>query len=497
MSAAEPVTSREDLLTLIRLLREQNAALTERCAQWEARNAVLEERYARLEAENERLSVRVAELERRLGRNSGNSSKPPSSDVFERPEPKPREKSGRKRGRQPGAPGSGLSMVADPQGIQDHVPATCGGCGAGLDVSFSVGFERRQVRDIPPVSVKVTEHRAHRCRCACGTVTREPMPGEVAGSPTSYGPNLRALAVYLLVFQHVPVERTAQLIADVTGAEVSTGWVCGVLAEAADLVEDSLKLIRALLVLAHVLHADETTTRIGDKRRWLHVACTDRLTLLGLAPRSRTGANSLGVLPGFRGTLVHDSLSLYAGYGDCSHQLCGAHLIRELTAAEQDHPGQRWHQQIRWALAGLNKQAVRVRSGEIADIPADTLEFYQRHYHQGVAVGLSLHPRAEGRKQSPSRNLLKRLQAQAHDILRFAGDPLHVPFTNNAGERALRPVKTQVKISGCHQSEAGATAWLTVRSYLDSARKHGLNALDAIRQAFTGNLWMPPIAPTR
>ncbi|MFR9797115.1 IS66 family transposase [Streptomyces sp. MS06] len=114
--------------------------------------------------------------------------------------------------------------------------------------------------------------------------------------------------------------------------------MASLLPEAAGLVEDSLNLIRALLILGHVLHADETTTRIGSVRRWLHVACTDLLTLLHLAPRSRAGADAGGVLPHYRGVLVHDSLSLYVGYPHCTHQLCGAHLIRELTAAEEDFP---------------------------------------------------------------------------------------------------------------------------------------------------------------
>ena len=209
------------------------------------------------------------------------------------------------------------------------------------------------------------------------------------------------------------------------------------LPEAADLVEDSLHLIRALLVLGHVLHADETTTRIGATRRWLHVACTDFLTLLHLAPRSRAGADLGGVLPYYRGVLVHDSLSLYAGYTHCTHQLCGAHLIRELTAAEEDFPDQRWHQQIRWALAGLNTQALRVRAGEIDGITPESLLLHLEAFHHGIAVGLSHHPRAEGRKQSTARNLLERLRDQAHAVLRFADDPLHVPFTNNCGERAL------------------------------------------------------------
>ncbi|WP_155054304.1 IS66 family transposase [Streptomyces blattellae] len=475
MSSGWESASREDLLTVIGLLQRQNEELA---------------------AANERLTARVAELERRLGRNSGNSSMPPSSDTFGRPEKKPVPKSGRKRGRQPGADGSGLCMVADPDVTEDHLPAACTGCGRALGEDDSIGFERRQVRDIPLTTVKVTEHRAHRCRCACGTVTASPMPGQVARSPSSYGPNLRALAVYLLVFQHIPVERTTILIRDVTGAEVSTGWVASLLPEAAGLVEDCLNLIRALLIMGHVLHADETTTRIGTTRRWLHVACTDFLTLLHLAPRSRAGADAGKVLPHYRGVLVHDSLSLYAGYDSCTHQLCGAHLIRELTAAEEDFPDQKWHQQIRWALAGLNTQAVRVRNQETAEITPGALLLHCEAFHQGIKVGLSLHPKVPGRKQSPAHNLLTRLRDQAHDVLRFADDPRHVPFTNNCGERALRPVKTQLKISGCHQSDTGATAWLAVRSYLDSARKHGLTTFEAIHRAFTGKLWMPPIAQT-
>ncbi|PYC86607.1 hypothetical protein C7C46_05720 [Streptomyces tateyamensis] len=479
--------SREDLLALVAVLREQNAALAEQ-------NAVLSARVVQQDAEIERLRGRVAELERRLDRNSGNSNLPPSTDLFGRPKPDPEPRSPRARGKQKGAPGSGLVMVEAPDRVEDHRPANCADCGEGLGGRASAGFARRQVFDVPLVSVAVTEHRLHKIACDCGHVTVATAPDLVAGSPSSYGPNLRALAAYLLVHQHVPVERTAELIADLTGAAVSTGWVSSVLAEAADLTVGSVDLIRALLTLGHVLHADETTTRIGSARRWLHVACNDRLTLLGLAPRSKAGADTLGVLPGFRGTLVHDSLSFYGGYADTAHQLCGAHLVRELTAAEEDWPKQKWHQQIRWALAGLNRQARRVRGGEIPEIPPRSLEFYQRHYHQGVNVGLSLHPRAEGRKQTRARNLLERLRDRAHDVLRFADHPKQVPFTNNTGERALRPVKTQVKISGCHQSETGAAAWLAVRSYLDSARKHGLSAFDAIHRAFTGNLWMPPIA---
>jgi transposase len=353
-------TSREDLLALIGVLQRQITAL--------------EEQNAALAAANEQLTARVAELERRLSRNSGNSSLPPSSDRFDRPQQKAKPESGRRRGRQPGAPGAALSLVEDPDRIVDHRPQICAHCAADLSGAASVGFVRPQVSDIPGATVTVTEHRLHKVRCRCGRTSGAALPGQVADVACSYGPTLRALAVYLLVFQHIPVERTAMLIADITGAQVSCGWVASVLAEAADLVEDRVRLIKALLTLGHVLHADETTTRIGSKRRWLHTAATEMLTFLGLGPRSKAGADSLGVLPAFRGTVVHDALAVYHGYDQVRHQLCGAQVIRELTAAEQDHPGQLWPAQIRWALSELNKQALTARENGWASIPPQRAE---------------------------------------------------------------------------------------------------------------------------
>jgi transposase len=441
------------------------------------------------------LVARLAELERRLNRHSGNSSMPPSSDVFVRPEKPKAVKSGRKRGKQPGAGGSGLALVGDPDRLVDVFPPACGGCGvgfAGLEAADSSGFTRRQCHDVPAVTVEVTETRWHEVRCGCGHVTAAQVGAGVPDVPV-YGPGLRALAVYLLVFQHVPVERTALLIRDVTGAEVSTGWVSGLLSEAAGLVAPSLDLIRALLVLGHVLHADETTTRVRGKKVWLHVACTRSLTLLHLASRSRAGANAGGVLPGFRGTLVHDALSLYDVY-DAEHQLCASHVIRELTEQAEHHPGEHWAEQIRWSLSEMVKVARAARDEGLRGIPPERLRRWLVYYDSGVHHGLDLHPIDQASAgQSKATNLLLRLRDRRDAYLRFTVD-LTVEPTNNQGERDLRPVKTQVKISGTHASEAGAANWLAVRSYLSSAAKNGVGAFEAMRRAFTGELWMPPIA---
>lgn len=433
MSGPEPL-SREDLLAVNALLHQQIDGLT-------AANALLRETV-------ERQAEQIARLERRLGRHSGNSNLPPSSDVFSKPAKPAAVKSSRRRGRQPGAPGSGLALVDTPDEVVDLFPASCGGCGgafAALGAGDSLGYVRRQCRDVPAVSVTVTETRWHTVACGCGAASSAPVPAHVPDAPC-YGPNLQSLAVYLVVYQHVPVRRAAELIADLTGASVSEGWISAVLPKAAALVAPALKLIRALLVLGHVVHADETTTRIGARRAWLHTACTDKLTLLALAPRSREGARSLGVLGAFRGTLVHDALALYDGFGDARHQLCVAHVIRELTDLHEQYPEQMWADQARWALARLIEQARRAREAGLTHIPPEQGALYLRLFHQGIAVGLSLHPRVPGRAQSQATNLLERLRDRAGEYLRFVDD-LHIPATNNQAERDLRPVKTQCRLA--------------------------------------------------
>jgi transposase len=496
VSAGLEVASREDLLALIGLLGRQEVL-------YKTQMAELREQNAGLVAANAELAARVAELERRANRTSGNSSMPPSTDVFGRP----RDESGRAeperagpkrpRGKRPGATGSGLALVEDPQVVEHVFPRVCGGCAvvfAGMAEADSLGYVRRQCTDIPPGSVIVTETRWHTVGCGCGQVTAAAVPDQVPDAPY-YGPALAALAVYLLVYRHVPVQRTAQLIADLTGAQVSTGSVASQLPTAAGIVAGSIRLIKAMLALGHVLHADETTTNIAGKRRYLHVACTESLTFLGLAPRSRAGVAGLGILPHFRGTMVHDAyFQLYDGYPNAPHQLCVAHVVRELTAQDELYPTEHWARQIRRSLSGLIKQADLARTQGLPHIPPERIETYKFYYRQGVAVGLSRHPRTSRTgAQSDATNLLERLRDRADQYLLFTTDQ-HVPPTNNLGERDQRPVKTQGKISGCHQSATGATHWLDVRSYVSSARKNGLGAYSALHQAMTGKPWMPQIA---
>ena len=312
----------------------------------------------------------------------------------------------------------------------------------------------------------------------CGTVTTAAAPGGV-DAPVCYGPNLRAIAVYLVVFQHVPVERAALLIADLTGASPSPGWVSGQVARAADALVEVEKLIKTLITLVAVIGVDETTVNIAGRKQWLHVARTDLLATYHLhQSRGRKAVDEFGVLPDYQGTVVRDALAVHDSY-PARHALCGAHLLRELTAV------------ARSALADLNRAACAARDQGLQIPPeqaAQPLMLFRRH---AVLVGLVEHRRAEGRKQTKARNLLERLRDRAEEILRFTVD-LAVPFTNNGSERDLRPVKTQLKISGGHRATTGAEAWLRVRGYISTVRKHGDDVLTALGDAITGNPWQPP-----
>jgi transposase len=284
------------------------------------------------------------------------------------------------------------------------------------------------------------------------------------------------------------------LIADVTGARPSTGWISSVLTTVADGLVDVEKLIKSLIVLAHVIHVDETSSNINGARWWLHVACTETLTAYHLHPsRGRVAVTEFDVLPAYGGTVVHDALSVYDAYPDARHALCGAHISRDPVAAGEIDPDQDWAAQALRALHGLNTAAHQARDQTLPAIPPEIAQPLLDSWRHALLVGLAEHRRVPGRRQSKTRNLLERLRDRDHQVLLFARD-LSVPFTNNQAERDVRPTKTQLKISGCHRSDSTAKAWLRIRGYISTVAKHGDNILDALRDAITGNPWKPPLA---
>ena len=296
---------------------------------------------ARLLAANAALHARVAERERRLGKNSSNSSKPPSSDGLRRPARVERRAAGGRPGTQPGAPGSHLGQVAEPDAVIWHAPGRCGGCGVDLAGAGVVGVEARQAFDLPPLHLGVAEHRAQRRRCGCGTTTAAAFPAH-ACAVACYGPGVRALVCDRCVRQHLPIDRAAQLLADVLGASVATGTLAAVVAEGAAGLRGFVEVVRERLAAAPVAQVDETGARVAGAVALGPLRSTSLLRRFTVhTKRGKAAMDAAGVLGGFSGMAVHDGWSPSWRYEASTHALCGAHLLRELEASTEE-PGQGW-----------------------------------------------------------------------------------------------------------------------------------------------------------
>jgi len=424
--------------------------------------------------------ARIAELERRLGVNSSNSGKPPSSDGLKKP-PRVsslREPSGKKTGGQKGHPGETLCRVEKPDATMDHYPETCAACGEPLTAAMATGHLARQVFDLPePRPLIVTEHRAHACCCAaCGTQTRGAFPAGVT-APVQYGTRIAAFVLYLLHYQLLPEKRLAVLMTDLFGVKLVTATIARISNDCAERFHGFVDALRDQVAAAPVKHMDETGFRIGGKTQWLHIASTAWLTFY------RTAAKRGSLLANVTGIVVHDHWKPYYTMTGVVHALCNAHHLRELKALieiEKEDWAAKMQRLLRRACHAANlarERGVPLKPGLIALI--------ERCYDGILANGLAFHEaqptlaKAKRRGRQPRRvghNLLLRLSSRKQDVLRFLTDP-SVPFTNNLAERDGRMMKLRQKISGGFRAENGAKDFAVIRSVLSTARKQGWNML--------------------
>src|SRR3954467_2023692 len=461
--------------------------------------AAQERTIAQLHARIAEQDERIAELERRLAASPRNSSKPPSSEGLDKPAPKSlRGRSGRKPGGQPGRQGRTLRQVERPDEVVVHEPGACAGCGSMLPADGRpAGMIRRQVFDIPTIAVRVVEHRLVSRRCVCGALTCAAGPAGVT-APVQYGPHAAAIAVYLCLGQHLPVERTAALLAELFGTPMAAGTVAAWTARAAAGREPFTAAAIAALTGAELLHADETGLRVAGRLHWLHVATSARFTALFCHRKhGKEAIDAAGVLPDFTGIAVHDAFAPYAPYRAATHALRNAHLFRELIAVvdpQHAHPppssgelpdGWCWAAQIIDALLAL--KAV-TDTGTLPD--PDMLTAHRRLIVSAALVGASAEagpPGAVGRRH---RALARRIRRRLEDYLRFATDP-RVPFDNNPAERDIRMAKIKQKVSGGMRTLAGAQDFAAMRFYLSTAAKHGRRPFDALTELTSGNVWIP------
>jgi transposase len=450
---------------------------------------------AQLRADNERLRAENAELRRRLGMNSRNSSKPPSSDSpFVKPVPRSlRGRSGRKPGGQPGHPGSTLALVAEPNERKRHEPGPCAGCGADLAGAPEVSVERRQVFDLPPMAVRVTEHQLITRRCGCGTTTCATAPEGVT-APVQYGPQVAAIVLYLYVGQFLSKKRTAQALAELFGTPVSDATVAAMTRRAAGGLDEFTDLVRDRIAQAEVAGFDETGLRVAGGLAWVHCARTGKYTLITCHPkRGRDGIDHAGVLTRFRGVAVHDAWAPYDTYLDAEHQLCCAHALRELAAVADTAPADAdwcWATQAADALMAMQKLvAEAIAAGADAADP-DALASQVQLYRSAAQIGLTQTAARSSTVMRKHNALARRLLDRQHDYLRFTTDR-RIPPDNNGSERDIRMIKLRQKVSGCLRTLTGARQFCAIRSYLSTAAKHGKHFFDVLVMLAEGRPWLP------
>jgi transposase len=444
------------------------------------------------------LEQRVKELEAQLHKNSHNSHKPPSADGMRTPKRTQslRRPSERPPGGQEGHEGTTLKMRANPDTVIRHrVRRCCRCCHSMKGVDGSV--DRRQVWEVE-IRVRVTEHQAEIKEClVCGTVNRAAFPSDV-NAPVSYGPGVCATALYLMNQQFIPYERVADVFRDLFSLPLSAGTVFEMNRRCFENLADVSEAIQEGIVASDVAHFDETGLNLSGQSNWLHSASTERLTYYDVhAKRGKEALEDIGILSRFRGRAVHDHWASYFDYTGCSHSLCNAHHLRELTfVIEQE--SETWAAQMKDLLLEMHQAVEERRKKGAGRLSPRLIRTYEERYERILQKGLRHHRRlppllqqgTRGRKkQRPGKNLLDRLQNNRMEVLAFIYD-FSIPFTNNLAERDIRMNKLKQKISGCFRSLQGAQFFCRIRGYISTVRKQGWNILRSLELAVRG---FPPL----
>ena len=467
----------QESLALIQALRQQVAGLQEQIA-----------------AQQEL----IQQLQDQLAKDSHNSGKPPSSDGLKKGRRKSLRQSGqRPRGGQRGHKGRTLMQVAEPEHVVVHGLAGCPQCQTELTEVTVEGHVKRQVFDIPPASIEVTEHQVEVKQCpGCGVCVKGEFPSHVT-QPTQYGPRLKALACYLYSQQFIPLARIRELLTALYGHAPSEPAILAAVRQLASHTQASLEQIRQQLITAPVVHFDESGLRVDGLLRWLHVASTEKLTHYHVHDkRGHVGMRVAGILPHFKGVALHDYWRSYFKFRDCQHCLCNVHHLRELRFIVEQYE-QTWAAQMERLLLDIKAEVASTSALHTA-LPPDRLAHYEAQYDGLIAQGFAdnpsaakTEPRPIGRpKQSPPKNLLDRLHKHKAGVLAFMYD-FRIPFDNNLVERDVRMIKVQQKVSGCFRTLDGAHTFCAIRSYISTARKHGINAINAIYDAFLDQPFIP------
>ena len=436
----------------------------------------------RLTARTEQLTAHVEQLEDQLKKNSGNSSKPPSTDKAFGPKAKNRSlrgKSGKKPGGQPGHKGYTLERSADPDLTIEHRLEFCPQTGRALSDSDIIGTIRRQVFDIPEPKLTVTEHVYFQYAIPGSKQRVHARFLKETSAPVQYGSRFGSMLLYLRDYQLIPMARITEFCLDVYGQKISEDTINRFRDPCNENLENFEAVVKARLLESPVLHAEETGIKVGPKLEWLHDLSDQNYTFLHVSDhRGFKAIEEMGVLGNYSGTLVHDCYSSYFKL-NCSHALCGTHLIRELKFFIE-LKSHKWAAQMKDLLyQGLENSEVTTQRGWNERYTRIINQAKQEHPYEPDA-------RKKGQRgriaKPPVNNLIERLEKHRESILRYIFED-KVPFTNNQGERDLRMAKVQQKISGTFRTWEGARKFARMRSYISTAKKQTQSVYCALFQA--------------
>jgi transposase len=444
----------------------------------------------------ESLTKRVNQLEQGKALNSSNSSKPPSTD--QKKTRTLRKPSGKKTGGQKGHKGHSLEFSSSPDFIEIHPVHKCSHCSTSLESQSPSSLEIRQVFDLPEkIHLQVTEHQGEIKICSnCGKATKAEFPPEVDSS-VQYGIRVKALATYLHDYQLIPYNRVAQFFEDVCSHPLSEGTLVNAEKECFHNLEETEKNIKQSLIDSQVAHFDESGMRIEGKRKWFHVASTENLTYYySHEKRGKEGIDAGEILSKFEGTAIHDHWKAYFQY-ECEHGLCNAHHLRELFFQAEYHL-QVWALEMMEFLLEVKKKVEEEKIRGAPSLSKKVLKEYKCQYEELLEKGLLTNPdsgeKEEGKRgkkaQSKGRNLVLRLRDYKNEVLRFMYD-FEVPFSNNQGERDIRMIKVQQKISGGFRSTGGARRFCRIRGCISTAKKQGFRILEYLQNVFRGSTFIP------
>ena len=426
-------------------------------------------------------------------KDSSNSSKPPSSDFGVPKRTKSlREKTDKKVGGQQGHKGTTLDMSSAPHETLIHKVDKCYGCGKGLQNTKVFDYERRQVFDVPPLAITITEHRCEIKNCICGIINKALFPEHVK-QPVQYGPTVQSIGVYLTNNQLIPYNRAAKIFEDLLNLPLSSSFLVNNNKRFASSVKPLVENLSNALLTSSLLYVDETGVKINGTTNWLHTASTDKYSLYFVhSKRGVEAMNEMGILPTYKGALMHDFWKPYNTFLDCSHHLCNVHHLRDLTFCHEVEKSEAAGK-LKKLLLDLHTIVEKAREAGKEKMTKGQIIYWNKKYNTIVSEGLIAHPIAEKTKikqgvvkKSKTQNMFLRFRDYKDQIFGFVKD-FKMPFSNNIAEQAIRMMKVKLKISGCFRTIQGAQDFAIVRSFIETVRKQKQSILFAIASVINGN----------